>query len=54
LPVPACRQAGVLENLAILKILLAVLRTWHSRSLKSYIPFSAGQTISMVSLMALT
>jgi hypothetical protein len=40
----ACANAitsdSVLGNLAILKILLAVLRTWRSRSIKSYIPFS--------------
>jgi len=37
-----CWQIGVLGNLAVSKILLAVLCTWRSRSIKSYIP-SCGE-----------
>jgi hypothetical protein len=34
-------SGSVLGNLAVLQFLLAVLRTWRSRSIKSYIPFSS-------------
>jgi hypothetical protein len=35
-----------LGNLAIVKILLAVLRTWRSRSIKSYIPFGLRRALA--------
>jgi hypothetical protein len=41
----AAISASAFGNLAILKILLAVLRTWRSRSIKSYIP-SCSERIS--------